>query len=127
MKLSKPQINVKVIGVGGGGCNAVDDMISRGLDSVDFVAINTDAQVLKNALAKNRIQAGRTLTHGWGAGGDPSRGLRAVEESKEEVSTVLADRDLIFVAAGMGGGTGTGGAPAVASIAKANKKPRNHR
>ncbi len=112
-------IRLAVVGVGGGGCNAVDDMIERGLEAVDFIAINTDAQVLKKNLAQHKIQAGRTLTHGWGAGGDPSRGLRAVEESKEEIASVLADRDLVFVTAGMGGGTGTGGAPGVASIARA--------
>jgi cell division protein FtsZ len=120
-ELSKQRpVTISVVGVGGGGCNSVDDMISRGLSEIDFIAINTDGQALKNNIAEYKIQAGRALTHGRGTGGDPQKGFRSVEENKEEISSLLSESDLVFVTAGMGGGTGTGGAPVVASIAKAN-------
>lgn len=109
---------IRVIGVGGGGGNAVDDMIVRGMENVEFVVINTDIQALERSGAQYRIQAGKNLTRGLGAGADPSVGYRAVEEDKEEISAVVAGSDMVFVTSGMGGGTGTGGAPVVANIAK---------
>lgn len=109
---------IRVVGVGGGGGNAVDDMIARGMDSVEFIAINTDVQALDRSGAQYKIQAGKNLTRGLGAGADPSVGYRAVEEDKEEIGASLAGSDMVFVTAGMGGGTGTGGAPMVANIAK---------
>ncbi len=109
---------IRVVGVGGGGGNAVNSMINKGLVGVDFVAINTDLQALERNKATTKIQIGKTLTRGLGAGADPSIGLRAVEEDREEIAQALAGCDMVFITAGMGGGTGTGGAPLVASIAK---------
>lgn len=109
---------IRVIGVGGGGGNAVEDMISRGMSNVDFLVTNTDVQALDRSSANYRIQAGKNLTRGLGAGADPSVGYRAVEEDKDEVAASLAGSDMVFVTAGMGGGTGTGGTPVVANIAK---------
>ncbi|MFA6233062.1 MAG: cell division protein FtsZ [Bacteroidota bacterium] len=109
---------IRVVGVGGGGGNAVEDMINRGIDNVEFIAVNTDAQALDRSGATYKIQAGKNLTRGLGAGADPSVGYRAVEEDKEELATVLAGSDMVFVTAGMGGGTGTGGGPVVANLAK---------
>lgn len=109
---------IRVVGVGGGGGNAVEDMISRGIDNVEFIAVNTDGQALDRSAATYKIQAGKNLTRGLGAGADPSVGYRAVEEDKEEMAAVLAGSDMVFVTAGMGGGTGTGGGPVVANIAK---------
>jgi cell division protein FtsZ len=109
---------IRVVGVGGGGGNAVDDMINRGLDNVEFIAVNTDAQALERSCANYKIQAGKNLTRGLGAGADPSVGYRAVEEDKEELASALGGSDMVFVTAGMGGGTGTGGAPVVANLAK---------
>ena len=108
---------LKVIGVGGGGCNAIESMILRGLDGVEYVGINTDAQVLQNNQATHKIQVGTTITRGLGAGADPNVGRKAVEEDREKIAEILAGSDMVFVTAGMGGGTGTGGAPIVASIA----------
>ena len=108
---------LKVIGVGGGGCNAIESMILRGLDGVEYVGINTDAQVLQNNQATHKIQVGTAITRGLGAGADPNVGRKAVEEDREKIAEVLAGSDMVFVTAGMGGGTGTGGAPIVASIA----------
>jgi len=108
---------IRVVGVGGGGGNAVDDMISRGMENVEFIVINTDMQALERNGAQYRLQAGKNLTRGLGAGADPSVGYRAVEEDKEEISAVLSGSDMVFVTAGMGGGTGTGGAPVVANLA----------
>jgi cell division protein FtsZ len=108
---------LKVIGVGGGGCNAIESMILRGLDGVEYVAINTDAQVLQNNQATHKIQVGTAITRGLGAGADPNVGRKAVEEDRERIAEILAGSDMVFVTAGMGGGTGTGGAPIVASIA----------
>ena len=110
--------NIKVIGVGGGGGNAVNRMIQAGLSGVEFWAMNTDAQVLEMQSAKNKIQLGAKLTEGLGAGGNPSVGERAAEESKEEIMKALDGANMVFITAGMGGGTGTGAAPVVASIAK---------
>ncbi len=109
---------IKVVGVGGGGGNAINRMIKAGLAGVDFWAMNTDAQVLEMSAAKNRIQLGSKLTAGLGAGGDPSVGEKAAEETRENIQQALADSDMVFITAGMGGGTGTGAASVVASIAK---------
>ncbi len=110
--------DIKVIGAGGGGGNAVNRMIKAGLTGVDFWAMNTDAQVLKMSLAENRIQLGSKLTEGLGAGGDPSVGEKAAEETRDQIVQALDGADMVFVTAGMGGGTGTGAAPVVAKIAK---------
>lgn len=109
---------IKVVGVGGAGGNAVNRMIEAGLTGVDFISINTDAQVLETSLATLRIQVGARTTKGLGAGADPAVGRRAVEEDREVVQDALKGADMIFVTAGMGGGTGTGAAPIVAEIAK---------
>ncbi|MFZ5815511.1 MAG: cell division protein FtsZ [Bacillota bacterium] len=110
--------SIKVIGVGGGGNNAVNRMIAAGLRGVEFIAVNTDAQALGGAQAPNKLQIGGKLTKGLGAGADPDIGLKAAEESREEIANILRGADMIFVTAGMGGGTGTGAAPVVAEIAK---------
>jgi cell division protein FtsZ len=104
--------------VGGGGCNAIDSMIKRGLSGVEYVAVNTDAQVLENSFAMHKVQVGTNVTRGLGAGADPNVGKKAVEEDREKLTRILEGSDMVFVTAGMGGGTGTGGAPIVASIAK---------
>lgn len=109
---------LKVIGVGGGGCNAIESMIARGLTGVEYVAINTDAQVLNSSSASQKIQCGSNITRGLGAGADPNVGRKSIEEDREKIADVLSGSDMVFVTAGMGGGTGTGGAPVVASIAK---------
>jgi len=109
---------IRVVGVGGGGGNAVTSMIDKRLQGVDFFAINTDMQALERNKAPNKIQIGKNLTRGLGAGADPSIGQRAVEEDRDEIARALAGSDMVFVTAGMGGGTGTGGAPVVANVAK---------
>jgi len=109
---------LKVVGVGGGGCNAIGSMISRGLDGVEYVAINTDAQVLDSNNATHKLQVGSTITRGLGAGADPNIGKKSVEEDRERITEILTGSDMVFVTAGMGGGTGTGGAPIVASVAQ---------
>ncbi|HTX92933.1 MAG TPA: cell division protein FtsZ [Anaerolineales bacterium] len=109
---------IKVVGVGGGGCNAVNRMIEEGIQGVEFVAINTDAQALMLAKAPTRVRIGNKLTRGLGAGGDPEVGRKSAEESAEDLYNVLKGADMVFVTAGMGGGTGTGAAPIVAQIAK---------
>lgn len=109
---------IKVVGVGGGGCNAVDRMIDEGLVGVEFVAVNTDAQALLLSKASTRVRVGEKLTRGLGSGGDPETGRKATEESAEELYGVLKNSDMVFITAGMGGGTGTGGAAIVAQIAK---------
>lgn len=110
--------NIKVVGVGGAGNNAINRMINAGLKGVEFYAINTDKQALYMSLASNKIQIGEKLTKGLGSGGNPDIGKRAAEESYEEVKKTLEGADMVFVTAGMGGGTGTGAAPVVAQIAK---------
>ncbi len=110
--------SIKVIGVGGGGNNAVNRMISAGLRGVEFISVNTDAQALNGAMAPIRLQIGGKLTKGLGAGADPEVGQRAAEESREEIANALRGADMVFVTAGMGGGTGTGAAPVVAEVAK---------
>ncbi len=109
---------IKVIGVGGGGGNAINNMIRKGLDSVEYIALNTDAQALKNNSADIAIQVGANLTSGLGAGARPEIGREAVEENRHELDEAVDSSDMIFITAGMGGGTGTGGAPVVAGIAK---------
>lgn len=109
---------IKVVGVGGGGSNAVNRMISAGLRGVEFIAINTDAQALALSNADRKIHIGGKLTRGLGAGGDPEIGRQAAEETREELTEALEGSDMVFVTAGMGGGTGTGGAPIVAQIAR---------
>ncbi|MQL75768.1 hypothetical protein Taro_008144 [Colocasia esculenta] len=109
---------IKVIGIGGGGNNAVNRMIGSGLQGIDFYAINTDAQALLQSTATERIQIGEKLTRGLGTGGNPELGEQAAEESKDSISKVLADSDLVFITAGMGGGTGSGAAPVVARLSK---------
>lgn len=109
---------LKVVGVGGGGCNAVNRMINNDVKNVEFIAINTDSQVLKQSKAECRIQIGKKITKGLGAGANPEIGRRAAEESEKEIREALVGANLIFVATGMGGGTGTGAAPIVARFAK---------
>jgi cell division protein FtsZ len=109
---------IRVVGVGGGGGNALNGMIDKGMAGVDFLAVNTDTQALQRNLAAQKIQIGKNLTRGLGAGSDPEIGLRAVEEDRDEIAQSLTGCDMVFVTAGMGGGTGTGGAPMVANIAK---------
>lgn len=109
---------IKVVGVGGGGNNAVNRMITAGLRGVEFISINTDKQALFLSKANTKIQIGDKLTKGLGAGGNPEIGQKAAEESKDEISQAIKGADMVFVTAGMGGGTGTGGAPVIAKIAK---------
>ena len=109
---------IKVIGVGGGGCNAINRMIAARVQEVEFIAVNTDNQALLHSNAAVKVRIGDKITKGLGAGGDPSVGQRAAEESYEELRDALQGADMIFIAAGMGGGTGTGGAPVVAQIAQ---------
>src|SRR5438270_5015338 len=113
-----PEANIKVIGVGGGGTNAVNRMIRAQVQGVEFLTINTDSQALQNAQAPLRIQIGEKLTRGLGAGGNPSMGQKAAEESSEELYEAMRGADMVFITAGMGGGTGTGAAPIVAQIAQ---------
>ena len=109
---------IKVVGVGGGGCNAVNRMIDEGLTGIEFISVNTDAQALQFSKAKVRVRIGEKSTRGLGAGGDPRIGRLAAEESAEELYEVLKGSDMVFVTAGLGGGTGTGAAPVIAQIAK---------
>ena len=109
---------IKVVGVGGGGGNAVNRMINEGLGGVEFIAINTDNQALMLSKAKTRVRIGEKLTRGLGAGGNPEIGKKAAEESSDELYEILRGADMVFIASGMGGGTGTGAAPVVAQIAK---------
>ena len=111
-------IQIKVVGVGGGGGNAVDRMVRSGVAGVEFVAVNTDRQALNRSQATMKIQIGEKLTHGWGAGANPEKGQRAAEESHDEIVNALKGTDMVFITAGMGGGTGTGAAPVVAEIAR---------
>lgn len=110
--------NIKVIGVGGAGGNAVNAMVNAGISGVDFIAVNTDVQDLDASLAHRKIQIGKNITRGLGAGANPSIGQQAVEESKDDVITAIAESDMVFITAGMGGGTGTGAAPIIAEMAR---------
>ena len=109
---------IKVIGVGGGGGNAINHMVSSGLKDIDFIAVNTDAQDLRRNRAPYLVQVGEQITKGLGVGGDPEKGRRAAEESKEKLKLIIGQTDLLFITAGMGGGTGTGVAPYLAKLAK---------
>lgn len=112
------EVKIKVIGAGGAGGNAINDMISAGVTGVEYIAANTDAQDLDNSLADIRIQLGEKLTRGLGAGADPEVGKLAAEEDVEKLRSLLEETDMLFITAGMGGGTGTGSAPVIAKIAK---------
>ncbi len=123
MGLVKPDLNavakIKVIGIGGGGNNAVASMVTTGkIKGVEFVAINTDSQALLNNPATTKVQIGENLTKGLGSGADPDVGNQAAQESREKIKELLMDTDMVFITAGMGGGTGTGGAPIIAELAK---------
>ena len=109
---------IKVIGVGGAGNNAVNRMLDLGIKNVDFIAVNTDRQALQKSKANTKIQIGEKITRGLGAGANPDVGAQSAEESKQEITEVLRGADMVFVTAGMGGGTGTGAAPTVAGLAK---------
>ncbi len=112
-------VNIKVVGVGGGGGNAVNRMISTNIRGVEFIAVNTDRQALRKSDAPNQLVIGEKITKGFGAGADPTIGARSAEESIEDIKDILAGTDMVFVTAGMGGGTGTGAAPIVAKAAQA--------
>ncbi|MEX0616547.1 MAG: cell division protein FtsZ [Candidatus Woykebacteria bacterium] len=121
--LIKPEVNrfakIKVIGIGGAGCNALNSMISlQQIQGVDFIGVNTDAQALLTCQAPTKVQIGEQLTRGLGSGGDPEMGRKAAEESVEKLLEIVADSDMVFVTAGMGGGTGTGASPAIAEAAR---------
>ena len=111
-------VQIKVIGVGGGGGNAVNRMITQGVLGAEFITVNTDKQVLVHSKATHKIQIGEKSTHGQGAGGKPEVGAKAAEESKDAIADALKGTDMVFITAGMGGGTGTGAAPVIASVAK---------
>ncbi len=108
---------IKVIGVGGGGCNAINRMIEAGMKGVTFVAVNTDKQALQRNRAETKIQIGEKLTKGLGAGGNPEVGQKSAEENLEDLQKFIAGSDMVFITCGMGGGTGTCGAPIIANIA----------
>jgi cell division protein FtsZ len=110
--------DIKVVGVGGGGCNAVNRMVAASIPGVSFVACNTDAQALASSLAPDKIRIGDRLTKGLGVGGNPERGERAADESRDDIYDFLRGTDMVFVTAGMGGGTGTGAAPVIAELAR---------
>jgi len=121
--LIKPEVNrfakIKVIGIGGGGCNALNSMISlQQIQGVDFIGVNTDAQALLTCQAPTKVQIGEQLTRGLGSGGDPEIGRKASEESVEKLTEVVADADMVFITAGMGGDTGTGASPSIADAAR---------
>lgn len=109
---------IKVIGIGGGGCNAVDRMINSDVQGIDFITVNTDNQALMRTKASNRIQIGEKITRGLGAGANPEIGEKAAHESKDEIAQLIRGTDMLFITAGMGGGTGTGGSPVIAQIAR---------
>ena len=114
----EPVARIVVIGIGGGGNNAVNRMIDENIANVEFYVLNTDKQALATSKAPNRIVLGESVTQGLGAGGNPEIGKEAAEQSKEEIRAVVRGANLVFIAAGMGGGTGTGASPIVASIAR---------
>lgn len=113
-----PVANIKVIGIGGGGCNVVNRMIQSGIGGIEFIAVNTDAQALFTSKAETRVNIGRAMTRGLGAGSNPDIGKKSAEESSEELKQIIAGADMVFITCGLGGGTGTGAAPIVAEIAK---------
>src|SRR3954462_9224909 len=120
----KPEVEsfarIKVIGVGGSGKNTVNHMVNSKVKGVDFIAVNTDAQDLHNSLSKKKIHIGKNVTRGLGTGMNPELGKRAVEETKEEVQEAIKGADMVFIAGGLGGGTGTGASPIIARTAKEN-------
>jgi len=118
VKLHDGQAKIKVIGIGGGGSNAVDRMMDAGLGGVEFLVTNTDMQALARSAAERKVQIGEDVTRGLGAGGNPEIGRQAAEESRQELKNILDGADMVFLTAGMGGGTGTGASPVVAEIAK---------
>src|SRR5579872_2218723 len=109
---------IKVVGIGGGGGNAVEHMMAGSIEGVEFICANTDAQALKKSSANTLIQLGDSITRGLGAGANPEIGRRAAEEDREKIKAALTGADMVFIAAGMGGGTGTGAAPVIAQVAK---------
>jgi cell division protein FtsZ len=111
--------SIKVIGMGGGGCNAINRMVDAGIKGAEFFAVNCDVQALKSTRTENKLQIGQNLTRGLGAGADPEIGRQAAEESKDDLAMLVENTDLVFITAGMGGGTGTGGAPILAELARA--------
>lgn len=113
-----PQVNIKVVGVGGGGGNALNCMVNAGVKNIEYISVNTDAKALNNSKATSKIQIGAKLTRGRGAGNKPEIGERSAEENRDEIMNALKGADMVFITAGMGGGTGTGAAPVVASIAQ---------
>jgi cell division protein FtsZ len=113
-----PVANIKVAGVGGAGCNVVNNMVASSIKAVEFIAMNTDSQSLENSLASRKVQMGRTITRGLGAGSRPDIGKEAALEDREQIAESLAGADMVFITAGMGGGTGTGAGPVVAEVAK---------
>ncbi|HET8733152.1 MAG TPA: cell division protein FtsZ, partial [Anaeromyxobacteraceae bacterium] len=117
-ELDEKRAVIKVLGVGGAGCNAINRMVEAGLEGVELIAANSDAQVLRRCAAHVCIQLGETLTKGLGVGGDSGKGRAAALESEEQLREVLRGADMVFVTTGMGGGTGTGGAPVVGRLAK---------
>ena len=113
---------IKVVGVGGGGGNAVTHMVSSGIEGVDFICINTDSQALKHTRVKAGLQIGSNITKGLGAGADPEIGRQAAMEDRDRIVELIEGSDMIFITAGMGGGTGTGAAPVVGQVAKDRKQ-----
>lgn len=118
MKVAPNPARIKVVGLGGGGCNAISRMVNDGIPGVDFIAANSDAQALELVDAPTKIRLGEEFTGGLGVGGDPEQGQKAMEESKEEMAKLIEGADMVFITAGLGGGTGTGAAPIVAEQAK---------
>ena len=114
----EPDVNIKVVGVGGGGGNALNCMVVAGIKDVDYIAVNTDAKALHSSKASHKVQIGEKLTRGRGAGNKPDVGERSAQENKDEIAAALKGAQMVFIAAGMGGGTGTGAAPVVAEIAQ---------
>ena len=111
-------VTIKVVGIGGAGNNVVNRMVKSGTQGVEFIAVNTDKQALAVSNADQKIQIGEKLTHGQGAGSDPEIGKKSAEESRNNIAKAMEDADMVFITAGMGGGTGTGAAPTVADIAR---------
>src|ERR1700749_3183936 len=118
LESQSPEAEIKVVGVGGCGGNAVDHMINNGVSGVEFISMNTDSQALKRNLAKTTLQLGMGTTKGLGAGANPEVGRLAAEEDRERITELIQGADMLFITAGMGGGTGTGAAPGVAGIAR---------
>ena len=112
------KVNIKVIGIGGAGCNAISRMMKCKIQGIDLLAVNTDAQDIKNCLAHQKFRIGKEITQGLGAGMNPEIGRKAAEENKEEISGLLKDADMVFITCGLGGGTGSGASPVIAEIAK---------